>query len=135
MNKYEMFIGRWQPFHRGHEWLIDQQLAKGKLILIMIRDVRPDGFNPLTAMQVLQIIKERYKDHKGRVIAKIIPDIASVNWGRGVGYECIEHEPPDNIQTISASEVRRRLKAGDESWKEFIDPSIVLITEKSFGRT
>ncbi len=26
--KYAMFIGRWQPFHLGHRWLIDQKLKK-----------------------------------------------------------------------------------------------------------
>ena len=30
----------------------------------------------------------------GRVITSIIPDIESVNYGRGVGYDVIEHVPP-----------------------------------------
>jgi nicotinamide mononucleotide adenylyltransferase len=28
--KYAMFIGRWQTWHKGHEWLINQQLEKAK---------------------------------------------------------------------------------------------------------
>ena len=32
--KYSMFIGRWQPWHKGHRWLIDQRLKQNKNILI-----------------------------------------------------------------------------------------------------
>ena len=34
-------------------------------------------------------LKELIED--GRVITTIIPDIESINYGRGVGYEIIEH--------------------------------------------
>ena len=40
--KYSMFIGRWQPWHKGHRWLIDQRLKEGKNILICIREVPPE---------------------------------------------------------------------------------------------
>ena len=26
--KYSMFIGRWQPLHKGHLWLINQRLQE-----------------------------------------------------------------------------------------------------------
>ena len=39
----------------------------------------------------------------------IIPDIESVNYGRGVGYEIIEHVPPENIKKISATKIRASL--------------------------
>ena len=29
--KYSMFIGRWQPWHEGHRWLIDQRFRKIKI--------------------------------------------------------------------------------------------------------
>ena len=31
--KYSMFIGRWQPWHPGHRWLIDQRLNENKNVL------------------------------------------------------------------------------------------------------
>ena len=40
----------------------------------------------------------------------IIPDIESVNYGRGVGYEIIEHEPPAQIKRISATEIRSNMR-------------------------
>lgn len=47
---------------------------------------------------------------EGRVIVTIIPDIESVNYGRGVGYEIIEHVPPTEINDISATSIRKQLK-------------------------
>lgn len=44
--EWAMYIGRWQPWHAGHRWLIDQQLNQGKKVLIAIRDVEPDAKNP-----------------------------------------------------------------------------------------
>ena len=38
--KYSMFIGRWQPWHDGHRWLIDQRLNEEKNVLICVREVK-----------------------------------------------------------------------------------------------
>ena len=46
----------------------------------------------------------------GRVITSIIPDIESVNYGRGVGYDVIEHVPPKEIGEISATSIRNQMK-------------------------
>ena len=37
-----MFIGRWQPLHKGHLWLINERLKEGKNVWLAIRDVAPD---------------------------------------------------------------------------------------------
>ena len=111
--KYSMFIGRWQPLHKGHLWLINQRLKEGKNIWLAIRDVEPDKNNPWTAKEIEKIIhegelKELIAD--GRVITSIIPDIESVNYGRGVGYEVIEHIPPKEIGEISATSIRSQMR-------------------------
>ena len=106
--KYSMFIGRWQPLHDGHQWLIDQRLKKGKNVLICIRDMLPDENNPYTCEEVydnLQIELKEFID-EGKVKVMIIPDIESVNYGRGVGYDIIEHKPPKEIGDISATKIR-----------------------------
>ena len=46
---YSMYVGRWQPWHDGHQWLIDQSLEEGKNVLLCIRDVAVDEKNPWTA--------------------------------------------------------------------------------------
>jgi hypothetical protein len=40
----------------------------------------------------------------------VIPDIQSVNYGRGVGYQVIEHIPPSEISEISATKIREQMK-------------------------
>jgi len=47
----------------------------------------------------------------GRLKVIIIPDIESINIGRGVGYDIIEHVPPQEIHDISATKIREQMKA------------------------
>ena len=109
--KYSMFIGRWQPWHAGHRWLIDQRLNKGKNVLICVREVSKDDQNPYNPEDVKKNVEKELKDlislKKVKVI--IIPDIESVNYGRGVGYDIIEHVPPKNVGEISATKIRKKL--------------------------
>ena len=109
--KYSMFIGRWQPWHNGHRWLIDQRLKEGKNVLICIREVDPDDKNPYNPLEVKENIEKELNDliTENTVKVIIIPDIESVNYGRGVGYDIIEHVPPDDIGKISATEIRKKL--------------------------
>jgi len=110
--KYAMFIGRWQPWHDGHRWLIDQALNENKNVLLCIRDVEPDEKNPWTAHEILLNLSNELIDliHEGKVKIIIIPDIESINIGRGVGYDVIEHCPPDEIKEISATAIREQMK-------------------------
>ena len=109
MKKYAMFIGRWQTWHKGHEWLIKQQLEKGKNCWVAIRDVQQDEQNPKTAHQVLMDLSKEpfFVDNSDKILLSIIPDIESVNYGRGVGYEVIYHQPPTDIESISGTAIRK----------------------------
>jgi len=110
---YAMFIGRWQPWHEGHRWLIDQQLNQGKKVLLCVRDVKQDEKNPWSAYQIMMMLADELMDliEDGNVRLMIIPDIESINFGRGVGYDVIEHTPPQEISDISATKIREQLKA------------------------
>ena len=110
--KYSMFIGRWQPWHKGHQWLIEQRLKEGKNVLICIRDMMPDKNNPFTCEEVFDMISRELSDYirVEQVKLMIIPDIESVNYGRGVGYDVIEHTPPTEIGEISATKIREKYK-------------------------
>ena len=112
MKKYSMFIGRWQPWHQGHRWLIDQRLNEGKNVLICIRDVEPSEKQPWTPQEVLVNVSKELDDliQEGRIKIIIIPDIESVNYGRGVGYDIIEHIPPQDIKEISATKIRAKMR-------------------------
>ena len=109
MKKYALYIGRWQNWHAGHEWLISQQLDKGKNVWVAIRDVEVDENNPKTAQEVFQeLIKVPFfNENFDKILLSIIPDIESVNYGRGVGYEVIYHNPPSDIESISGTKIRQ----------------------------
>ena len=123
-----MFIGRWQPFHNGHKWLINQKLSEGIPVLVAVRDIPPDEKNPFTTEQTIEMLQKAYEDHDVVVIS--IPDIESVNYGRGVGYGIIEHVPPPDVGFVSATSIRDRIKDGDDSWKQNVDEKIWDLVEK-----
>jgi hypothetical protein len=110
MKKYALFIGRWQTWHKGHEWLINQQLEKGKNCWIAIRDVQVDENNPKTAQEVMFELRNEpfFQNNWNKMLLSIIPDIESVNYGRGVGYDVIYHEPPKEIEEISGTAIRKK---------------------------
>ena len=110
--QHSMIVGRFQPFHDGHKWLVNQCLEDGKNVLILIRDIVPDEKNPFTALEVSKNINTELWDYiiQGRITVMIIPDIESVNFGRGVGYDIIEHIPPTEVSEISATKIREQLK-------------------------
>ena len=117
-----LFIGRFQPTHLGHMWLFEQKLSEGIPILIAIRDIEPDEKNPLSAEQVKVLWEKIYEGQDVKVI--IIPDIESVNWGRGVGYKTLEHIPPSNIANISATQIRKEIAEGTDNWKSMVNEKI-----------
>lgn len=110
--QYSLFIGRWQPLHEGHKYIFNERLKLGKNVCIAIRDVEPNENQPWTAEQIKENIEREYKEsiEQGTVKVIIIPDIESVNYGRGVGYEIIEHVVPENISDISATKIREQLR-------------------------
>jgi cytidyltransferase-like protein len=122
--KRAIFIGRYQPYHHGHINLIQQKLNLGIPALIMVRDIEPDEKNPFTTEQTVSMI-EKYHQSKGDdVEVMIIPDIESVNFGRGVGYEINEFIPTEEVSNISATRIRESIKSGNEEWKSMVDKSI-----------
>jgi len=102
--KYALFIGRWQPFHEGHKYIVDQALEQEKNVCIAIRDTGIDRDNPYTVIERRHMI---WKIYRNKVKVIVIPDIESINYGRGVGYEINEIKVPQDIARISGTEIRK----------------------------
>ena len=120
--KHAVFVGRWQPMHKGHMWLFNQKLEKGIPLLILIRDIQPDEKNPFTTQETERLIQKVFEGQPVKTM--IIPDIESVNWGRSVGYEVNEFSPPEDIQMISATFIRNSIKEGNDEWKKYVPETI-----------
>ena len=67
--------------------------------------------NPFSPQEVLENISNELSDliKSKKVKVIIIPDVESVNYGRGVGYDIIEHVPPKKIEEISATKIREKM--------------------------
>lgn len=101
-----LFIGRWQTFHKGHEALIDTVMKEGKEVVIAIRDIETSEDNPYTVEERRKMIEAVYGN---RVEIIVIPDIDEVCYGRKVGYRIREIRLPEDIESISGTEIRRSL--------------------------
>lgn len=101
--RYAMFIGRWQPFHNGHKYIIDQALAQGQNVCVAIRNTEISEKNPYTVQQRTEMLRRVYGD---KVMVVVIPDITSINIGRKVGYAVNRVDPPEHIGKISGTNVR-----------------------------
>ncbi len=107
--KYSLFIGKWQPFHKGHKWLIEQRLKLGKNILIGIREIE----NPKYSLSDIKLKVFRLFPNEvniGTIDFIELPDIESVNYGRDVGYDIVEHKPPNDIKEISGTKIRKEIE-------------------------
>ena len=112
MKQWSMFIGRWQPWHKGHRWLIDQRLNEGKNVWVAIRDVEKNENQPWSSFEVLQNVSKQLEPliSEGKVMVSIIPDIESINYGRGVGYKIEQESFDSEIESISATKIRQKLR-------------------------
>jgi isopentenyl phosphate kinase len=74
-----------------------------------IHNLEPEK-NPYTTEQVMLNIAEQVGEYLNKNLVKIIsiPPIESVNYGREVGYDVIEHIPPEKIKKISATNIRKK---------------------------
>ena len=112
-NQWSLFIGRWQPLHTGHKELFRQVINEGGKVCVAIREVEVNEKNPFSVNDIMLNIANEMQEEvsagKLRVIS--IPDICSVEFGRGVGYDIIEHVPPQEISDISATKIREQMKA------------------------
>jgi len=122
-----LFVGRFSPFHSGHKYIVDVALNQGKKVCIGIRDTPLSDADPYTYEQRVEMIKGIY-GNKVDIIK--LPDIESINIGRGVGYEVNYIDAPKDIQGISATEIRRRMKNNDPSWKQFVPKEVAEYLEE-----
>jgi len=104
-------LGRWQPFHDGHYALFKEIVKITGQVCIQIRDVEGVDDNPFDFESVKKNIEDRlnpeFKEHF-KVI--LVPNITNISYGRGVGYKIKEIVLPEEIQKISATKIRAKMR-------------------------
>ena len=131
--RYKMFdwekptvqmLGRWQPWHDGHQELFKRIHAITGQVCIMIRKVpatieaneRVPGQddNPFNIDEVKNAIqeglaKDSFTIDEDYVIMEV-PNIVDISYGRGVGYTFTEHDLGEEIHKISATNIRKNMR-------------------------
>ena len=118
-------LGRWQPWHAGHNELFKRALAETGQVCIQIRTVPQDtdasggrtatqDDNPFIVTDVMGNIKKEL-DKEGftydkEYIIMIVPNIVDISYGRGVGYTFTEHDLGKEIHDISATKIRKQMR-------------------------
>ncbi len=113
-------LGRWQPWHKGHQALFKRCVAKTGQVIIQVRDVqgasggKGQDDNPFDWDQVCKNIEDglirdnfvRGKDYE----IMMVPNIVNITYGRGVGYAFEEEVFDEATQSISATKIRKKLR-------------------------
>jgi hypothetical protein len=105
-----MMLGRWQPWHAGHQMLFEKTLEKTGQVIIMVRDTPRDENNPFSFDEVKNNIEKALINFKDQFEIIKVPNITNICYGRGVGYKIEEIVLPKNIQEISATKIRMKGK-------------------------
>ena len=124
-----MLLGRWQPWHDGHTALFKKALLESGQVCIMVRDVggivgkdaganrtstaqddNPFNFNTVKNNITQGLFEEGFTYGEEYIIMQV-PNIVDISYGRGVGYTFTEHDLGEEIHSISATEIRAKLRA------------------------
>ena len=113
-------LGRWQPWHYGHQALFKRCVAKTGQVIIQVRDVQGasggDGQddNPFDWEAVCKNIEDGLvKDdfHRGQEYEiMLVPNVVNITYGRGVGYKFEEEVFEEAITDISATKIRKDMR-------------------------
>jgi len=103
-------LGRWQPWHDGHQKLFEEIIKKTGQVNIQVRDVQGVDDNPLDYNTVKKNIENALKNFKNRIKISLVPNITNICYGRGVGYKIEEIVLPKEIQEISATKIRETMR-------------------------
>ncbi len=106
-----LIIGRWQPWHEGHRELFKAALSRAERVAIGVRATHDtDQKNPFSFEEVKKFIDEDLKkDYSGKYVVVELPNITDVIYGRDVGYNVEKITFEDEVEKISATNVRKSM--------------------------
>ena len=115
-----LLLGRWQPWHDGHQALFKRCVLKTGQVIIQVRDVEGasggigQDDNPFNWDDVCKNIESglskdgflRGMDYE----IMLVPNITNISYGRGVGYAFEEEIFDEATHSISATKIRENLR-------------------------
>jgi len=103
-------LGRWQPWHPGHQALFERALQKSEQVNIQVRDTAGSEGNPLNFLEVKTRIEEALlPTYFGKYLITLVPNIVHITYGRTVGYTIEQEYLGAEIENISGTEIRKKM--------------------------
>ena len=148
-----LFVGRFQPFHKGHEHTIKSLLKRFDKVIIAVGSTNKTGSdNPFSFAQRKRMIDAVLKRYKKRYRIIEVPDFRSDRqWARYVtrkvrfdtvvtrnawtsgcfsGHDIIRQEP-FRPKTYNATRIRK-LIANGRDWEKYVPKPVVAVIKQSF---
>tara|TARA_B100000965_G_scaffold172422_1_gene144012 strand:- start:200 stop:592 length:393 start_codon:yes stop_codon:yes gene_type:complete len=115
-----LLLGRWQPWHEGHLALFKRAIQKTGQVVIQVRDVKDSSGgkgqddNPFSFDEISHDIEKKlslsgYEINKDFIV-ELVPNITNITYGRGVGYKIEQESFESDIESISATGIRKILR-------------------------
>ena len=113
-------LGRWQPWHDGHQALFKRCVVKTGQVIIQVRDVQgasggdgqddnPFGWETVCSNIEKGLLCDGFKRGVDYEIM-LVPNIVNITYGRGVGYSFEEEVFDKSVTKISATKIRQKLR-------------------------
>lgn len=101
-----LMLGRYQPWHEGHDALYQAGLDRTSQVLVGVRNTHgTSNKDPLPFNEVETGIKE----FRPEAMIMQLPNITNIIYGRDVGYKIEKVELSPELQAISATQKRKEL--------------------------
>ena len=107
-------LGRFQPWHEGHQKLFERALAKHGQVAILVRDMPLTDDNPWQVDKICENIEIALAEYAGKFRCFPVPNIMNITYGRGVGYKIEEEVLDEETQKISATKIREQMRKDGE---------------------
>ncbi|HEU4606231.1 MAG TPA: nicotinamide-nucleotide adenylyltransferase [Nitrososphaera sp.] len=156
-----LFVGRFQPFHKGHLATVKFALAKVDQLVIVVGSAQKshEPKNPFTAGERVRMIKESLDSDKvdaGRILIIPVPDVDVHSlWTRQVDmlvpkYDVVFANDPftlmlfreRGVKTVEAplvdrsemqaTEIRKKMAMG-EGWESLVPDQVAMIIKEING--
>ena len=153
-----LFVGRFQPLHKGHLWVIKKILEENEKIIIVIgsSEEKFSERNPLTTEQrqilIEKALEESGIDKKNYLIIPVhdinnielwvehlnkhVPKYDKIYTGSDLVKKCYQKNPTAKVIDlnrdffpISATEIREKI-IKKEDWEEMVPPSTAKLLKK-----
>ena len=132
-------LGRWQPWHDGHQALFKRCVVKTGQVIIQVRDVQgasggngqddnPFDWDTVCANIEEGLLEDGFKRGAEYEIM-LVPNIVNITYGRGVGYTFNEEVFDKSVTEISVTKIRQKLREEGKLWHSLKDVHYFKLTE------